>query len=44
MTSPLANLEPAWLWKHFDQLRQIPRPSQKEERVRQHVKAWAAER
>jgi dipeptidase D len=44
MTSPLANLEPAWLWKHFDQLRQIPRPSQKEERVRQHVKTWAAER
>jgi dipeptidase D len=44
MTSPLANLEPAWLWKHFDQLRQIPRPSRKEERVREHVKAWAAER
>jgi dipeptidase D len=44
MTSPLAHLEPAWLWKHFDQLRQIPRASQKEERVRAHIKAWADER
>ncbi|MBI5538057.1 MAG: aminoacyl-histidine dipeptidase [Deltaproteobacteria bacterium] len=44
MTSPLAHLEPAYLWKHFDQLRQIPRPSRKEERVIEHVKKWAAER
>lgn len=44
MTHPLANLEPAWLWRHFDQLRQIPRPSRKEQLVRQHVKTWAAER
>lgn len=44
MTSPLANLEPKSLWSHFDQLRQIPRPSRKEEKVREHVKKWAAER
>lgn len=43
MTSPLANLEPKFLWTHFDQLRQIPRPSRKEERVRAHVEKWATE-
>ena len=44
MTSPLANLEPKFLWNHFDQLRQIPRPSKHEEALRVHVKKWADER
>ncbi|HNS98382.1 MAG TPA: aminoacyl-histidine dipeptidase [Polyangiaceae bacterium] len=44
MTSPLANLEPKHLWQHFDQIRQIPRPSRHEEAIRTHVKAWAERR
>ncbi len=44
MTSPLANLEPKFLWQHFDQIRQIPRPSRHEEAISNHVKAWAGER
>ncbi|MCU0692166.1 MAG: aminoacyl-histidine dipeptidase [Polyangiaceae bacterium] len=43
MTSPLANLEPKVLWHHFDQIRQIPRPSKHEERIRVHLKSWAGE-
>lgn len=42
--SPLSDLEPRHLWRHFDALRQIPRPSKKEERVAAHVRAWAEER
>jgi dipeptidase D len=44
MTSPLANLEPKFLWEHFDQIRQIPRPSKHEEAIREHIKKWAGER
>ena len=44
MSSPLANLQPYLVWKHFDALRQIPRPSKHEEKVAAHVVAWAAER
>lgn len=44
MSSPLDRLEPSYVWKHFDQLRQIPRPSGKEEKVMAHIKKWAAER
>ncbi len=44
MSSPLVNLQPQLVWKHFDSLRQIPRPSKHEEKVAAHVVAWAAER
>ncbi|HUK14480.1 MAG TPA: aminoacyl-histidine dipeptidase [Thermoanaerobaculaceae bacterium] len=41
MPSPLDKLEPRLIWKHFDAIRQIPRPSKHEERVAQHVVGWA---
>jgi len=44
MTSPLANLEPKFLWEHFDQIRQTPRPSKHEEQIRAHIKKWADDR
>ncbi|MCL2823219.1 MAG: aminoacyl-histidine dipeptidase [Polyangiaceae bacterium] len=44
MSSPLENLEPKLIWEHFDQIRQIPRPSEHEEAVRNHVKTWADQR
>lgn len=37
--SPLSTLEPRSVWDQFDALRQIPRPSKKEERARKHVRA-----
>lgn len=44
MSSPISTLKPEYIWKHFDSLRQIPRPSKSEAAVREHVKKWAAER
>jgi len=44
VSSPLAGLEPALVWKRFFELTRIARPSQAEEQVRQHVLAWAAKR
>lgn len=44
MSSPLSELQPRLVWHHFDQIRQIPRPSKKEERIRQHLLRWAAEK
>ncbi len=41
MSSPLEKLEPRLVWKHFDAIRQIPRPSKHEERVAEHVVSWA---
>lgn len=41
MSSPLDNLQPQLVWKHFDALRRIPRPSKHEERVAAHLVAWA---
>ncbi len=41
MSSPLLKLEPRLVWKHFDAIRQIPRPSKHEERVAEHVVGWA---
>lgn len=43
MTSPLDNLEPRSLWKHFDDIRQVPRPSKKEGKIRDHMKKFAAD-
>lgn len=44
MSSPLHDLEPRLLWQHFDEIRQIPRPSGHEEQVSEHVRSWAADR
>jgi dipeptidase D len=44
MSSPLEKLEPGLLWKHFDAIRSIPRPSKHEERIAAHVEAWARDR
>jgi dipeptidase D len=44
MSSPLDSLEPRLVWKHFDAIRQIPRPSKHEERIAKHVVDWAAAR
>ena len=41
MSSPLSKLEPRLVWKHFDGIRQIPRPSKHEERIAEHVVSWA---
>lgn len=41
MTSPLHNLKPQLVWKHFDALLGIPRPSKHEEQVIRHIVAWA---
>ena len=44
MSSPLAGLEPALVWERFSELTRIARPSKREEQVRQHALAWAADR
>ncbi len=41
MSSPLSKLEPRRVWKHFDGIRQVPRPSKHEERIAEHVMSWA---
>jgi dipeptidase D len=40
----IQNLEPRHLWQHFDHIRSIPRPSRHEEKIREHLLAWAKER
>ena len=42
--SVLADLEPRGVWTRFAELTRIPRPPKDEERVREHVVAWAGER
>ncbi len=44
MSSPLDKLEPRLVWKHFDAIRQIPRPSKHEEKIAEHVVAWGTSR
>jgi len=44
MSSPLLDLEPKLLWQHFDGIRQVPRPSKHEEKITEHMEAWAAEK
>src|SRR4051794_10473567 len=41
MTDPLHGLAPQPLWRHFQALSAIPRPSKSEEAVRAHVIAFA---
>lgn len=38
---PLTNVEPKYLWQQFDEIRKIPRPSKKEERIRAYLLDWA---
>ncbi len=40
----IQNFEPRHLWQHFDRIRTIPRPSRHEEKIREHLLAWAKER
>ncbi len=44
MSSSITTLQPEFIWKHFDALRQIPRASKNEAAVREHIKTWAATR
>lgn len=44
MTSPLLSLEPSLLWQHFDGIRRVPRPSKQEEKIAEHMVAWAEQR
>ncbi len=42
--SAITDLEPRHVWKHFDMIRSIPRPSKQEERIRESLLGWARER
>jgi len=42
MIPALANLQPEAVWKHFDKLAAIPRPSTKEAAARNYVLSVAA--
>jgi dipeptidase D len=44
MSSPLRDLEPTLLWQHFDDIRQVPRPSKHEEKIARHLQDWAEAR
>ncbi|MEA4982083.1 MAG: aminoacyl-histidine dipeptidase [Paludibacter sp.] len=39
----MKNLEPSMLWNYFHQITQIPRPSKKEEKIRNYLKGFAVE-
>lgn len=41
-TSPLDHLEPRLVWAAFDGIRQVPRPSRREEKIVAHVRQWAS--
>ncbi len=41
---PISNLEPKHLWKQFDNIRSIPRPSRHEDKIRDYFLAFASER
>ena len=40
----ITELEPRHVWNHFDKIRSIPRPSKHEQKIREHLLAWARER
>jgi dipeptidase D len=42
--TPFAALQPAPLWRHFEAITRIPRPSRHEEKMVAYVQAWAAGR
>ena len=37
----IESLEPTLVWKHFDQIRKIPRCSKHEEKIREHILVFA---
>jgi len=39
--SVISNLEPGLVWKHFDEIRQIPRCSKHEEKIREYIVDFA---
>ena len=41
---PISDLEPTYLWKQFDEIRKIPRPSGHEEKLRKYLLKFAKER
>lgn len=41
MANVLAGLKPEKVWHYFEEITQIPRPSKKEEKIRQYVIDWA---
>jgi len=41
--SEIRNLEPKLLWKYFDEITQIPRPSKKEKKMIEYMKKFGAE-
>lgn len=41
MSNPLENLKPQLVWRHFNAMLQIPRPSKHEEQIARHVISWA---
>lgn len=41
-SSPLLALQPNLVWRIFDEIRRIPRPSRREERIVEWVRGWAA--
>ncbi|MDX9843536.1 MAG: aminoacyl-histidine dipeptidase [Aquabacterium sp.] len=41
MTPVFASLQPAAVWRHFDTLCRIPRPSKQEAALRSHLAQWA---
>ena len=43
-TGVLAGLEPSGLWRHFELLTRLARPSRHEEPAIEHVRVWAASR
>ena len=38
----ITELKPQAIWTIFDEITQVPRPSKKEEKIRQYLKDWAA--
>ncbi len=42
MPSPLEALEPQSVWRYFDDIRRVPRPSRHEEEIANYVRSWAA--
>ena len=41
MPSVLENLEPRIIWSLFEEISRVPRPSKKEEKIREWVRSWA---
>lgn len=41
MSNILGSLQPATLWNHFERICAIPHPSKYEEKLREHIVAWA---